>query len=63
MAKCKNMIHMDINVNETETNRNTLDELIEKFPDITSPDMMEICWNWKLDYSNKNNMNEGGKLF
>ena len=34
-----------MNKNEAETNRNTLDELIEECPDNTSPDMMEGCVN------------------
>ena len=39
------MIHLDIHENETETDQDTLDNLIEEFPDITSPDMMEDCLN------------------
>ena len=40
MEKYEDMIHRDINENETETNRGTLDKIIEEFPYITSTAMM-----------------------
>ena len=39
------MIHRDINENETETNWDTLDKIIEEFPDITSKAMMKDFGN------------------
>ena len=45
MEECDNMIQRDINVDETEINQDDLDGLIEEFPDITSPAMIDICEN------------------
>ena len=53
MEECENMIHRNINVNETETNKYNLDELIEKSPDDISPAMMQDYGNEELDDSKK----------
>ena len=45
MVKFNDMKHNDKNDNETETSLDTLDKKTEKFPDITSPDMMQECGN------------------
>ena len=34
-----------MNENETETNQDTLDKVIEIFPDVTSSYMMDNCGN------------------
>ena len=47
------MIHRDVNPNENETNRDTLDKVIEECSDIKSPAMMEDCENEEIDDSNK----------
>ena len=39
------MIHRDITDNEKETNRDNLNNSIEKFPDDTAPAEMEECGN------------------
>ena len=43
------MIHRDKNENETETNWDTLDRLIEEFPYITYPAIIEDSGNEELD--------------
>ena len=35
MEYCKDMIHMDMNENETETNQDIFNKVIEEYPDIT----------------------------
>ena len=62
MEECENMIHGYINKNETYTNRDNSDEVIEELPDITSPAMVENCLNAELNNSNKNTLNEVKKL-
>ena len=49
----EDIIHRFINLNETETKRDTLDRVIEEFPNDTSPDMMEDCVTEEL-YDNQN---------
>ena len=39
------VIHRDITDNEKETNRDNLNNSIEKFPDDTAPAEMEECGN------------------
>ena len=46
-----------MNKNETETNWDTLDKVIEEFPDEKSPDIMEDCGNKELDDSNQSYLN------
>ena len=55
------MILRDINENEAETNQDTLDNVIEECPDITSTGMMEDCGNEELVDRNKNGFNEENK--
>ena len=43
-----------MNVNETETNLHTLEEVIYEFPDDASPGVTEYGVNKELDYSNQN---------
>ena len=43
------MVYSDIDVNETETNQYTLDNVIEEWPNDTSQDIMEDCVNEELD--------------
>ena len=45
MEEYDNMIHRDIDENATETNRDTLDDVIEELPYITSLAMMKYCGN------------------
>ena len=43
--ECENMIRRDIDVNDTESNWDNSDKVIEELPDITSPAITEICGN------------------
>ena len=53
MGECADMIHSNSNKNETENSLDTLDKIIEKFPDITSPAMIEYCENNEHDVAPK----------
>ena len=55
------MIHRDMNENETETNRYTLDKLLEEFPDVTSTAMIEDSVKQELDNSNQHNLQKETK--
>ena len=43
MDHCEDIINRDINENETENNRDTLDKVIEEFPCIASPAILDDC--------------------
>ena len=45
MEGCEDIIHRDMNENETKNNQDTLDKVIEYLPDIVSLSMMEYCVN------------------
>ena len=47
-----------MNENETETNLDTLVEVINEFPDDTSPVVMVNCVNGELEDSNQNDFIE-----
>ena len=58
----EDMIHRDMNENETETNWGILDKVIQEWPDSTYPAMIEDCLNDKnLDDRNNHVMHEGKK--
>ena len=48
------MIHSNRNENDTENNRDTLEEVIKELPDDTSPVVMDDCVNEGLYDSNQN---------
>ena len=52
------MIHRDMNENETETNRDAFEKVIQQWTDSTCPAMMEDCGNEELDDGNKNDLND-----
>ena len=43
-----------MNENETENNWDTLEEVIDEFPDDTSPIVVEDFLNGELEYNNQN---------
>ena len=43
MVDCKNIIDRYIKRNRTENNRDTLDKVIEEFPCIASPAILDDC--------------------
>ena len=69
MEEFEDIIHRDIDENETETNIDTLYKVIEKFLDIASPNIMDDCVNGELDDMKNsadakiNNMNERERKF
>ena len=54
----KDMIHSHMNLNETETNRDTFDVVIDELPDETYPAMIEDYVNDELDDMNQNYLSE-----
>ena len=44
--------------NETETNQDTLEDVIDELPYETSPVVMDYCLNEELDCSNQNDVIE-----
>ena len=60
-TKNQGVIHIYIIQNETETNQDTLNKVIEKSPDEKSPVVMEEYVNKELDYSNHNYLVEENK--
>ena len=60
--KNEGVIHIDITENKKETNRDTLNNLIEEFPDDTTSEEMEECLNDEDDDEQRKtaaNKNEG----
>ena len=51
-----------MNVNETGTNLDTIEQLIDEFPDDAHPAMMEDYINKELDDMNQNHLNEKNKI-
>ena len=49
------MIHMDMNENETETNQDIFNKVIEECPDITYPSMMKDFGHYN-HYDSKRNV-------
>ena len=47
-----------MNENETETNRYTLEDVIDECQYYTSPVVMKDCVNWELDHINQNGLIE-----
>ena len=58
----EDMIHRDMNENETKTNWDILDKVIWEWPDSTSPDIIEYFVNEEPDDRNKNVMHEKRNL-
>ena len=52
------MIHRNTNENQTDTDQDTLKEVIKYCPDDTYPDMMEDCVNEESDDRNQNDFIE-----
>ena len=53
----EDMIHIHMKNNEAENNRDAFNNVIEEFPDDTSPVMMDNCGNEELDKINQDNFN------
>ena len=54
----QDMIHSHMNLNETETNRDNFDVVIDELPDETYPAMIEDYVNDELDDMNQNYLSE-----
>ena len=54
----EDIIHRDNNINKTETNWGTSEEVTKELPDIKSPAIMEVCINEEIGDNNQNALNE-----
>ena len=50
------VVHINMNEKETETTRDTLEELINECPDEKSPVVMEYCVNREHEKINQSNL-------
>ena len=58
----QDMIHSHMNLNETETNRDNFDVVIDELPDDTYPAMIEDYVNDELDDMNQNDLSDKNKI-